>query len=54
MNPPFASLLTATGISLLSMVDPALADSVGDTAEAADRVILEAGEIDSSTVPVGS
>ena len=54
MNPPFASLLTATGISLISMVDPGLADSVGDTAEAADRVILEAGEIDSSTVPTGS
>ena len=38
----------------MSMVDPALADSVGDSAEAADRVILEAGEIDSCSVPVGS
>ena len=54
MNPAFRYLLTATGISLLSMVDPALADSAVEGAEPADRVILEAGEIDSSTVPVGS
>ena len=54
MNTPFASLLTATGISLLSMVDPALADSVADTSRVAKQVILEAGEIDSSRVPTGS
>lgn len=54
MNPAFRFLLAATGISLLSMVDHALADSVGDSAEAAAKVILEAGEIDSSTVPAGS
>ena len=47
-------LLAASGVSLLSMVDPALADSVADTSGAADRVILEAGEIDSSRVPTGS
>ena len=42
------------GFSLLAVVRSAPADSVGDTVEAADRVILEAGEIDSSTVEVGS
>ena len=47
-------LMAASGISLLSMADPALADSAVDAAEAADRVILEPGEIDSSTVAVGS
>ena len=47
-------LLAASGVSLLSMADPALADSAVDAAEAADRVILEPGEIDSSTVAVGS
>ncbi len=54
MNPAFRFLLTAIGISLLSMADPALPDSAVDTAEATDRVVLEAGGIDSSTVAVGS
>ena len=52
MNPAFRFLLTS--VSLLSMVDPALADSVGDKAPATDRVILEAGEIGSIAVQVGS
>ena len=52
MSPAFRFLRTV--VPLLSMVDPALADSAVDPAEAADRVILEAGEIDSSTVAVGS
>ena len=47
-------LLAASGGLLLLMADPALADSVADTSGAADRVILEAGEIDSSRVPTGS
>ena len=54
MNPAFRFFLAATGISLMSMVDSALAGSAVEGVEAADKVILEAGEIDSSTVPVGS
>ena len=42
-------------ILLLLMVDLTYADSAGDTAEARQAgVILEAGEIDSSTVEVGA
>lgn len=38
----------------MSMANSAWADPEADKSRAADRVILEAGEIDSSTVPVGS
>ena len=53
MNLAFRFLLTPVGIFLQSMVDPVLADSDRDSAEGIDR-ILEAGEIDSSTVRIGS
>ena len=52
MNPAIRFLLSV--VSFLSMVDPALPDPAADAAGATDRVILEAGEVDSSTVAVDS
>lgn len=52
MKPAFLYLLSV--LSFLSMVDPALAVTAANAAGATDRVILETGEVDSSTVAVDS